>query len=247
MAEGEEWNVKFGAWTSRQLDGNTWLNHTTVEIKVNETIIQYLALIYARYINESHRLYVLTLAQMGDGGYSQAFTWANYWFKNKTVYFGDWVVVGNTTLSSYFAAASRAVDALAKASDKQYKPQAYPQISQALMEMSRATAGTDIDKPLGRGYALVTDVPVVGVAFFAFGIADAVYSAVRVYRETGNWAYASFCGVMNGMFTAFGSIPSLAGIGGWAARFYSGMWMSFKFSTGWAARCPGIIDLIRGW
>jgi hypothetical protein len=89
-----------------------------------------------------------------------------------------------------------------------------PQISQALMEMSRATAGTDIDKPLGRGYALVTDVPVVSVAFFAFGIADAVYSAVRVYRETRNWAYASFCGVMKGMFTAFGSIPSLAGIGG---------------------------------
>ena len=75
MAEGEEWNVKFGAWTSCQLDGNTWLNYTTVEIKVNETIIQYLALIYARYINESHRLYVLTLAQMGDGGHSQAFTW----------------------------------------------------------------------------------------------------------------------------------------------------------------------------
>jgi len=38
MAEGEEWNVEFGAWTSRQLSGGTWFNYTTVEIKVNETV-----------------------------------------------------------------------------------------------------------------------------------------------------------------------------------------------------------------
>jgi len=158
---------------------------------------QFRYLIYARYISESHRLYVLTLAQMGDGGYSQAFTWANYWFKNKTVYFGDWAVVNNTTLSSYFAALSRAVDELAKKwhSDKQYKPQAYPQISQALMEMSRATAGTDIDKPLGRGYALVTDVPVwAPLAIGAvIGTIVGIYKAVDVHRRTHNWGRAVAC------------------------------------------------------
>ncbi len=211
MAEGEEWNVKFGAWTSRQLSGGTWLNYTTVEIKVNETVTQYLALIYARYINESHKLYVFTLAQVGESGYSQAFTWADYWFKNKTVYFGDWVVVSNTTLSSYFAAVSRAVDELAKkwqASDKQYKPQAYPQMSQALMEISRAIAGTDIDKPLGRGYALVTDIALAAALFafgaramFAFGVVDSVYSAVEAYRRTRNPGFATFCGVFKGMKT----------------------------------------------
>jgi len=38
VAEGGEWDLKFGAWTSRQLDGNTWLNYTMVEIKINETV-----------------------------------------------------------------------------------------------------------------------------------------------------------------------------------------------------------------
>jgi len=149
---------------------------------------------------------VLTLAQIGDGGYSQAFTWANYWFRNKTVYFGDWAVVNNTTLSGYFAALSGAVDALAKkwqASDKQYKPQAYPQMSLALMEMSRAIAGTDIDKPLGRGYALVTDVPVWAplVAGAVFGTIVGIYKAVDVYQRTHNWGRAAACGLWYGWQT----------------------------------------------
>jgi len=145
-----------------------WLNFTTLWIDANGTVLEYLALVYVRHINESHKLYVITLAQVDGGRYSLAFTWANYWFKNKTVYFGDWVVVANTTLSGYYAALSMAVDALAKkwqASDKQYKPQAYPQISQALREISRGVAGTDIDKPLGRGYALVTDLAPAVTAF----------------------------------------------------------------------------------
>jgi hypothetical protein len=77
-------------------------------------VLEYLALVYVRHINKSHKLYVFTLAQVDGGRYSLSFTWANYWFKNKTVYFGDWVVVANTTLSGYYAAMSRAVDALAK-------------------------------------------------------------------------------------------------------------------------------------
>jgi len=113
-AEGDSWSVMFGEWTSRRLDANTWLNFTTLWINVNGTVLEYLALAYVRHINKSHRLQVITLAQVDGGRYSLAFTWANYWFKNKTVYFGDWVVVANTTLSGYYAAMSRAVDALAK-------------------------------------------------------------------------------------------------------------------------------------
>jgi len=80
-------------------------------VDVDGTVLEYLALVYVRHISESHKLYVITLAQVDGGRYSLAFTWANYWFKNKTVYFGDWVVVANTTLSGYYAAISRAVDA----------------------------------------------------------------------------------------------------------------------------------------
>jgi hypothetical protein len=162
-------------------------------------VLEYLALVYVRHISESHKLFVITLAQVDGGRYSLAFTWANYWFKNKTVYFGDWVVV-NTTLSGYYAALSRAVDALAKkwqASDKQYKPQAYPQISQALREISRAVAGTDIDKPLGRGHALVTDLAPAAAAFVITVASSAIVgtiTAVSTYHRTGNVGRAVACG-----------------------------------------------------
>jgi hypothetical protein len=218
-AEGDGWSVKFGAWTSRQLDVNTWLNFTTLWINTNGTVLEYLALVYVRHINESHKLYVITLAQMDGGQYSLAFTWANYWFKNKTVYFGDWVVVANTTLSGYYAAMSRAVDALAKkwqASDKQYKPQAYPQISQALTEISRALAGTDIDKPLGRGYALVTDI--IWKAYLAralvWGVASGISTGITAYYVYRDPWRAARCG-----FFAFG----VTTISAFISPFFSGM------------------------
>jgi len=44
-AEGEGWDVKFGEWTSRQLDANTWLNFTTLWINVNGTVLEHLALV----------------------------------------------------------------------------------------------------------------------------------------------------------------------------------------------------------
>ena len=212
-ADGDGWSVKFGEWTSRQLDVNTRLNFTTLWINANGTVLEYLALMYVRHINESHKLYVITLAQVDGGRYSLAFTWANYWFKNKTVYLGDWVVVANTTLSGYYAAMSRAVDALAKkwqASDKQYKPQAYPQISQALREISRAVAGTDIDKPLGRGYALVTDIAPAVKAFIITAVGSAIIgtiTAMGTYSRTGSVSRAVACGAW---FTFQGIIGGFA-------------------------------------
>jgi hypothetical protein len=239
--EGDGWNIKFGEWTSRQLDANTWLNFTTLWINVNGTVLEYLALVYVRHINESHKLYVITLAQVDRGRYSLAFTWANYWFKNKTVYFGDWVVVANTTLSGYYAAISRAVDALAKkwqASDKQYKPQAYPQISQALREISRAVAGTDIDKPLGRGYALVTDIIKAILAASAArqvlaavtaGVFIGAVSAGDYYARTGDWRGAIRCGMTTGGF-AFSVTLFSPYVSGVYAAYYS----SASFVVGYA-------------
>jgi hypothetical protein len=229
-AEGDGWSVKFGEWTSRQLDANTWLNLTTLWINVNGTVMECPALVYVRHINESHKLYVITLAQVDGGRYSLAFTWANYWFKNKTVYFGDWVVAANTTLSGYYAAISRAVDALAKkwqASDKQYKPQAYPQISQALREISRAVAGTDVDKPLGRGYALVTDIAPAVKAFIITAVGSAVIGTIATmgtYGRTGSVGRAVACGAwisFQGIIAGFGSFMSTVATTTW--RSYRGV------------------------
>jgi len=231
-ASGDEWSVKFGEWTSRQLDGSTWLNYTNLWMNVNGTVLEYLALLYVRYINETHRLYVITLAQVGRGGYQLAFTYANYWFKNKTVYFGDWVVVANTTLSGYYAALSRAVDALAKkwqASDKQYKPQAYPQISQALGEISRAVAGTDIDKPLGRGYALVTDVPAPLIAGVAAATFIGGWVAWATYSKTGSVGRAAACGLWYATNVLIGAMtPPLLS---WTASILWRGYLTFRIMT----------------
>lgn len=199
--EEEGWNVKFGEWTSRRLDAKTWLNYTTLWINVNGTVLEYLVLLYVRHIRQN-KLYVFTLAQVDGDRYSLAFTWAYYWLKNKTVYFGDWVVVANTTLSGYYAAVSRAVDALAKkwkASDKQFKPQAYRQISRTLREISRAVARTDIDKQLGRGYALVTyPGPAVEVSIITIASSAIVgtFAAMDTYSSTGDVCHAVECGAL---------------------------------------------------
>jgi hypothetical protein len=206
----------------------SWLNFTTLWINANGTVLEYLALMYVRHINESHKLYVITLAQVDGGRYSLAFTWANYWFKNKTVYFDDWVVVANTTLSGYYAAMSRAVDALAKkwqASDKQYKPQAYPQISQALREISRAVAGTDIDKPHGRGYALVTNIAPAVKAFIITAVSSAIIgtiTAMNTYSRTGNVGRAVACGA----WITFQVI--IAGFGSFMSQVASAAWRDYR-------------------
>jgi hypothetical protein len=237
-AEGDGGSVKFGEWTSRRLDADTWLNFTTLWI--NGTVLEHLAPVYVRHINKSHRLYVFTLAQVDGGRYSLAFTWADYWFKNKTVHFGDWVVVANTTLSGYYAAMSRAVDALAKkwqASDKQYKPQAYPQISQALREISRAVAGTDIDKPLGRGYALVTDIvpaKALVVALVGSALAGATAAAISYFWFQRPAPRAAACGLWVGVHTFF-SIATW-GLGPVASPAWSSYW-GIRGIVGSAAIC----------
>jgi hypothetical protein len=225
--EGDSWSVIFGEWTSRRLNANTWLNFTTLWINVNGTVLEYLALVYVRHISESHKLYVITLAQVDGGRYSLAFTWANYWFESKTVYFGDWVAAANTTLSGYYAAMSMAVDVLAKkwqASDKQYKPQAYPQISQALREISRAMAGTDIDKPLGRGYTLVTDLAPAVKAYIITVAGSAIIGTITAtftYARTGDARRAALCATwitfQTGVLGGFGAFMSQVVAAAWGA------------------------------
>jgi hypothetical protein len=172
---------------------------------------------------------VITLVQVDGGRYSLAFTWANHWFK-KTVYFGDWVAAANTTLSSYYAAMSTAVDALAKkrqASDKQYKPQAYPQISQALREISRAVAETDIDKPHGREYTLVTDLAPAVKAYIITATSSAIIGTIatmNTYSRTGDAGRAIARGAwltFQGIVAGFGSFMSSVAAATW--RDYRGV------------------------
>jgi len=214
--------LKFANWTTTQLDSNTWLNYTWVESNGSK----FLFLVYVRHISDSHKLYVFTLAEEAGGRYARAFTWANYWFKNKTTYFGDWVVVeGADSLSAYYVAMANAVNALADKwkSDKGYVPQSYPQLAKALQQISRAVTGTRIDQPVDKGYGLVTDNPLI------YGlIAGAIYGAYngwRVYQKTGSVGRAVACGLWTGVQTFLGVAGG--GLIGGAAGFGWSLYRSF--------------------
>jgi len=197
---------------------------------------------------------VFTLAEEAGGRYARAFTWANYWFKNKTTYFGDWVVVeGADSLSAYFAAMARAVDALADKwkRDKGYVPQAYPQIARALRQISRAVTGTRIDLPVDKGYGLVTDGWFVVVGLI-WGISNAAVAAYDTWQRTGSLGRGVACGIWVGT-------QSLLGLG---IRVASGSTiLGFVRSIGYGSGfnwfldrvfhkplCQGgIIDIALGW
>jgi len=203
--------LNFANWTTAQLDSNTWLNYTWVEANGSK----FLFLAYVKYIDNTHRLYVFTLAEEAGGRYARAFTWANYWFKNKTTYFGDWVVVqGADSLSAYYAAMANAVDALADKwkKDKGYVPQSYPQLAKALQQISRAVTGTRIDLPVDKGYGLVTDIimAVLGAVFWG------TFNGVITYLSTGDARRAFYCGFGTGVLSlamGAGLAFGLSGVG----------------------------------
>jgi len=188
--------LNFANWTTTQLDSNTWLNYTWVEANGSK----FLLLAYVRHISATHKFYVFTLAEEAGERYARAFTWANYWFKNKTTYFGDWVVVeGADSLSAYYVAMANAVNALADKwkKDKGYVPQSYPQIARALGQISRAVAGTRIDLPVDKGYGLVTDpLPLAVKAGLLAAAIAGVGVGILNYVQTGDAGRAARCGAV---------------------------------------------------
>jgi len=211
--------LEFANWTSTQLDSNTWLNYTWVEANGSK----FLFLVYVRHISDSHKLYVFTLAEEAGGRYARAFTWANYWFKNKATYFGDLVVVeGADSLSAYYAAMANAVNALADKwkKDKGYVPQSYPQIARALQQISRAVTGTRIDLPVDKGYGLVTDFTHIFVGALVFGASVGIGFGVRTYMKTGDAGRAFRCGATMGAIGFASWLGRLFGLGPVGSTIY---------------------------
>ena len=205
-------------------DSNTWLNYSWVEANGSK----FLFLAYVKYIDNTHKLYVFTLAEEAGGRYARAFTWANYWFKNKTTYFGDWVVVqGADSLSSYYAAMANAVNALADKwkSDKGYVPQSYPQIARALQQISRAVTGTRIDLPVDKGYGLVTDFAQIFASALLYGVLVGTAFGVITYWRTGDARQAVMCGLSMGAVAFASSLAPFYGFGWVGSALYRfGTW-----------------------
>jgi len=229
--------LNFANWTTMQLDSNTWLNYTWVEANGSK----FLFLVYVRHISDTHKLYVFTLAEEVGGRYARAFTWANYWFKDKATYFGDWVVVeGADSLSTYYAAMARAVDALANKwkRDKGYVPQAYPQIARALRQISRAVTGTRIDLPVDKGYGLVTDFVHIFKGALLAGVLIGTSFGVITYLSTGDARRAVMCGLSMGAVAVAASLERFYGFGWVGSALYRfGMWSSGVLVT-WG--CVGV-------
>ena len=90
--------------------------------------------------------------------------------------------------------------------------------------MSRAVAGTDIDKPLGRGYALVTDPAPAVTAFIITAAGGAIVGTITAtftYARTGDARRAALCatwitfhGIMAG-FAWFMPLTALPAADAW--------------------------------
>jgi len=178
---------------------------------------------------------VFTLAEEVGGRYARAFTWANYWFRDKTTYFGDWVVVeGADSLSAYYAAMARAVDALADKwkRDKGYVPQAYPQIARAAIAGIKAKL-----------------MATWRVGSLAWGFINAAVATHDTWRSSGDVRHGAVCGIWLGTFSLFGwSIAEE--VGGWTGRIV-GWGISWGMGGAWASHfgyCRGgIINRLLNW
>ena len=99
-------------------------------------------------------------------------------------------------------------------------------------------AGTDVDKPLGRGYALVTDIikAILATAFarqvataVATGIGFGAVSAWDYYDRTRDWRGAIRCGMRMAAFAYTVTIfsPYVSGV-------YAAYYTSASFAVGYA-------------
>jgi len=103
--------------------------------------------------------------------YSYVFTYTNYWFKNKTTFYRDWIILpeGASGLSEYYNLVTYGVKWLSqnvynrassgystRGRNSGYVPQAYPQTANAVETLAN-NIPTEINLPVEKGNALATD------------------------------------------------------------------------------------------
>jgi len=91
-----------------------------------------------------------------------------------------------------------------KGSSPGYVPTAYPQIARALEDLAN-NIPEELNLEVEKGYALVTDFPVVVIvaAIIASAIVGGVGTFVSVYSSTGDWQRATLCAIPGAVISAW--------------------------------------------
>jgi len=168
------WSLWVGELRNKSIDSNTVMYWRRVRANFTNNFVDYYVAYLIRNVSDTHRVYIASVAELKpDGsGYSYVFTYASYWFKNKTTFYGDWIVLpeGASSLSEYYKLIAYGVEWLSqnvyngaspgyftRGRNSGYVPQAYPQIANALKTLA-SNIPAEISLPVEKGYALTTDI-----------------------------------------------------------------------------------------
>jgi hypothetical protein len=182
------WSLWLGELYNKTVDNNTIIYWRWVRANYTNEFIDYNVIYLIRNVSNTHRVYIATAAELkpDNSSYSYVFTFANYYFMNKTTFYGDWIILpeGANSLSEYYKSIAYGVKWLSenvyngtspgyfvRGKDSRYVPQAHPQIASALKTLA-SNIPTEIDLPVEKGYALATDSivwPMVCIAISVIG------------------------------------------------------------------------------
>jgi hypothetical protein len=205
------WDLWVGELHNKSIDSNTVMYWRWVRANFTNNFVDYYVIYLIRNVSNTHRVYIASVAELKpDGsGYSYVFTYANYWFKNKTTFYGDWIILpeGASSLSEYYKLIAYGVKWLSqnvysgsspgyftRGKNSGYVPQAYPQIANAL-ETLASNIPAEINLPVEKGYALATDkllaiagIICAGVAIIGFAL-DMAGKILNndILKEIGYW------------------------------------------------------------
>jgi hypothetical protein len=231
------WSLWVGELHNKSIDNNTVVYWRGIRANFTNNFIDYYAIYLIRNVSDTHRVYIATAAELKPdySGYNYAFAYTCYWFKNKTTFYGDWIILpeGADILSDYYKLLAYGVKWLsenvyngtspgyfARGRSSGYVPQAYPQIANAL-EILASNIPTEIDLPVEKGYVLVMDLHPLVVYAFAGALAGFFgyvgYWAVSTGCDTSKWSWGEAAA-----WTVSGALSSIGFSLGY--RILTGKW-----------------------
>jgi hypothetical protein len=219
LALSIEYGVNLTSWTfllgelyNKSLDDNTVVYWRNTRVNFTNEMVNYNLIYLVRNVSDTHRVYVATVGELKDdgSGYSNVFTFACYWFKEKRTLFGDWIVLpeGAENLSNYYELLAYGVRWLsanvyngtspgyvAGGEGSGYVPQAYPQIANALEALGK-NLPAELDLPVEKGYALVTDINPLLIGVIVGAVLGGISYTIQWARTTGcdvsRWDWGEF-------------------------------------------------------
>jgi len=201
IGNDENYTIYLARGGNKTINNNALLSWRTAYVNISNSVTEYTIIYYNENVSDTHKIYVVTICEYDPSSnvYTQALTIANYWFKDKSVFFGDWIILpeGAYNLSEYYMLLSYGIKWLStnvynggspgyyyKGSQSNYVPQAYPQLAQALKTIANYVP-SEINLEVLVGYALALDFPWVTIIIAVIAVAVGAALAYRAYYKTG--------------------------------------------------------------